>query len=89
MVRYQARRRRTETRECQICVNDRVVATEYPNRPVTDQCLHPPACNECIRDTIRAAIDEGRWANIICPLCPNQLEFKDVADFAADDDFAR
>jgi len=88
-VRYQPRRRRTEIRECQICVNDRTVATGFPHRPVTDRCLHLPACRECIISTIRAAIDEGRWTNIICPLCPNQLEFKDIADFATDEDFAR
>ena len=75
---------------CQICYEEKPAATEFPQRKVTDKCdNHAPACNECVGKTIKAAIDNGSWATILCPLCPNRLGPKDIIEFAAAEDLER
>jgi hypothetical protein len=75
---------------CQICFEDKLVDTEFPNRDVTATCTnHGRACRVCVSSTIKAAIDNGSWENILCPLCPNRLDHRDISEFATAEDLSR
>jgi hypothetical protein len=72
---------------CQICFEEKFVTMEFPKRKVTDRCDdHELACSQCVARTIKAAIENGSWEIINCPLCPNRLDSKDITEFAATED---
>jgi hypothetical protein len=81
------------TRECSICVEDRLLHSGFPKRLITDscnnECMESPPCLECLSNAIKAALDLGNFGRILCPGCSAQLTFKDVMEFGRKQDFVR
>lgn len=78
-----------ETSTCAICLEVRDMS-EFPQRPPTDKCLHGPgACRPCIVSSITYSLQAHFWTDIRCPTCSEQLEYKDVAEYANEEAFTK
>ncbi|KAF4630625.1 hypothetical protein G7Y89_g7514 [Cudoniella acicularis] len=75
---------------CEVCFEDKN-RTEFPARVVTNTCQHGTlhCCNECLAQTITTAFEGNIWNDIRCPVCNEQLEHKDIAEFAPREIFER
>lgn len=78
-----------ETSTCGICLEVRDMS-EFSQKPPTDKCLHEPsACRTCISTAIAHCLQSHFWTDIRCPTCSEQLEYKDVAEYADEEAFKK
>jgi hypothetical protein len=76
--------------ECHVCFEEKDVS-EYPIRSPTDGCHHfrTACCTDCLTQSITSSFEGNIWDDIRCPICGNQLQHKDVAEFATPEIFQR